>query len=138
MFAAGNITCSVTVGNTGTVRLKGVHLTGPVGPGCATVAVLSPGENSTCDVQKAVIQDDFDYQEAVISPTSDLSLAVTATGSGNVTSPALSVSSPATTFTGLLLPVNRSLVVIATLSKYTVTLACAWGQCRAGGVGEWE
>jgi hypothetical protein len=35
------------------------------------------------------------------------------------------VSSPATTFTGLKLPVNRSLVVTASLSKYTITLACA-------------
>lgn len=103
------------------MRLKDVQLSDPLGPSCASVAVLLPGQNSTCQAQMLVIQADFDAQEDDSTATSDLALAVTATGSGNVTTPVLSISSPATNFSGLRLSINRSLVVTASLSKDTVT-----------------
>lgn len=134
--AAGSITCSVTASNTGTVRLTNIHLTGLLGPACATVAVLLPGENTTCEVHKAVVQGDFDSQEA--GSTTDLALPVTATGSSNVTQPALVIPSPATTFAGLQLAINRSLEVTASLSKDTVISTRALRGPRALGLVQWH
>lgn len=111
----------MTVVNTGTVRLKNIQLTEatPLTPDCPITPVLAPGENSTCEVQLAVDQTHFDAQEAATSP---LALSVTATGTFNVSSAALSVSTPATQFTGLTLPVNRSMSVVASVIPTSVTL----------------
>jgi hypothetical protein len=122
VLAAGNIACTVGVANTGTVRLTNVQLSGPSGS-CTQIGVLAPGDNiTTCVLNKAVIQAAFDAQEADDAGTS-YQLMVTAAGASNVASKALTVPNPATTFTALQLPVQRTMTVSAAVSKTTVTTA---------------
>jgi hypothetical protein len=89
-------------------------------PACPTVSVLAPGENSTCEVQLAVDHADFDNEEADATP---LTLDVTAAGTSNVTSAPLTIPTTATSFTGLRLPINRSLEAEASLSPTEASAA---------------
>lgn len=103
----------MAVANTGSARLKNVQLSGPYGPPCAAIATLLPAANiTTCVVKLSVNQADFDAHE--LNPANVLSLGVTATGTSNV-STALVIPSPAATFTGLRLPIDRSMEVTASL-----------------------
>lgn len=115
--AAGDISCPLGVTNSGTVRLTGVQLTGPKNS-CPIVSLLVPAEASTpCNVLMAVIQSDFDTQEA--DSGASLTLPVNAVATPNVTTP-LAISTPATQFAGLKLPIDRLMTATATLSAASV------------------
>lgn len=125
--AAGNIACSVTVENTGTVRLRGVQIQGPEN-NCSVIDVLWPKQNvSTCILQLAVSQTTLDAREADESSSStELSIAVESVGRSNVTynstAAELVIPSPAATFTGLALPIIRNMSVTASIGKTSVNL----------------
>lgn len=127
--AAGSITCTVSVNNTGTVRVKGVLLMGPEN-NCSVASVLAPGQaSSVCTVHLAVTQADFDAREADPSTATELSVEVGATATANVTNPAANsmTDAPAdtTVFSGLQLEVRRNLTAAASLSRLTVNLTGA-------------
>jgi hypothetical protein len=116
--AAGSITCNMTAHNSGTVSLTDVILTRPGGP-CATIATLAPGSDGpTCELTLAVMQLDFDTQEA--STSSTLGMDVIATGTSNVATSPLTVANPAAQFTGLRLQMNRALTATSSVSRTEV------------------
>ena len=127
--AAGNIVCTVSVNNTGTVRVKSIVLQGPEN-NCSTISVLAPGQASTpCIVLKSVSQAEFDAREADGGTTTELSVVVDVTGTANVTYPTTPAvgKAPAdtTVFTGLQLVVHRNLTATASLSRLSVNVTGA-------------
>jgi hypothetical protein len=122
-YAAGNITCTVAVENTGTVRISNVKLASPANSvQCSMAGVLWPGQNYTCDVTQAVNQLLFDDREADASTATELSVTVTATGTPNVTTPQLAFDNThPTVFSGLQLPIHRTMTASDTLSTTSVT-----------------
>jgi hypothetical protein len=121
--AAGNITCTVAVENTGTVRISNVKLASPANNvQCSMTGVLWPGQNYTCDVTQAVNQLAFDTREANDASTStELTVAVTATGTPNVTTAMTFEDTHPTEFTGLQLPIHRTMTASDALSAASVT-----------------
>lgn len=123
-FAAGNISCEVSVVNTGSVRIEHVTVHGP-DSSCAIPGKIQPGQNisAQCVVHKAVTQALFDAREANEGSTStQLSLAVNVSAQSSVPDMAVISSVPADTFDGLSLPVHRNMTVTTSVDKTVIDL----------------
>jgi hypothetical protein len=97
-----------------------VELQGPKG-NCATIDVLWPQQTVTpCVLQRAVNQVEFDAREALQDSTTELELAVEAVGVSNVTGHDVTIASPFTTFSGLLLHILRAMTATASLDRPSI------------------
>jgi hypothetical protein len=121
--AAGNIQCTVTVVNNGTVTLNSLQIAaaaagaGVVTSACSVPTPMVPAATPyTCSVTLPVDQTHFDARE--VSNTAEHTVAVTVGGTSNVAAEPLTAVTA--TEAALVLPVTRSFTVGAALSQSSV------------------
>lgn len=124
--AAGNITCTVQVSNTGGVKLQDINITETGGGSCTISGMLNPSSSDTCTLQKAVLQADFDTFEANTALDANKVL-VTINGDGATAAAGVTLSTvtPAELRTGLTL--NRQLAF--TSATVTPDTAATTSEC---------
>lgn len=132
MHAAGSINCTVSLQNTGSVRLTHVQVVGPEN-NCSAIAVLQPGQNVSagCVVRLSVNQTHFDAREADGSAATTLGMAVQAVAQSILTGASIAPASD--TVSGLELPIVRSFSVNASLDKASVNVTGAGVSIQAAG-----